>query len=319
MALADVPSGAETDMRALLNNLNWGVEALWTLRRDDTSDPEQLSAMTDDYRRLLAVAPEGNQFSDLESQLQSRVRQIDSQEREHSIMTAQALLKTPLGRGPDSHAVSAFEALARWSTDPGVSPIRSALRHRLLQADALNEVATLRSQLDRVLPETSSAVRRVGVWRIDEQLITLKLSLVDEGLAVPEVDHLFRQVQIQVEALAAEDASHQAAAVRGYQRWALSEIGAFEREFEQAKQVARDNTRLPGEKWTDEQYLRVRDSMCARLLGITASLLDPPVAERYNRAFKLGWDKLDGRQDQTYVAEQDAIVVKKPLREFVGS
>jgi hypothetical protein len=46
-------------------------------------------------------------------------------------------------------------------------------------------------------------------------------------------------------------------------------------------------------------------------------LLDLPVQERYQRAFQNGWKKLDGRQDQTEVAEQTAVIVKRSLRTFL--
>jgi hypothetical protein len=53
------------------------------------------------------------------------------------------------------------------------------------------------------------------------------------------------------------------------------------------------------------------------LLAINLSMLEMPVQERYQRAFQLGWKQLDGRDDQIYVAEQTAVTVKKPLRDFL--
>jgi len=58
-------------------------------------------------------------------------------------------------------------------------------------------------------------------------------------------------------------------------------------------------------------YRVTRDGMVKYLLPINTNLLEPPVAQLYNKAFKNGWEKLAGRQDQLYVAKQSAIVKKK--------
>jgi len=60
-------------------------------------------------------------------------------------------------------------------------------------------------------------------------------------------------------------------------------------------------------------YRATRDGMVQFLLPINPSLLDPPVALLYNKAFQKGWNKLEGREDQLYVAKQSAVVTKKGL------
>jgi len=69
--------------------------------------------------------------------------------------------------------------------------------------------------------------------------------------------------------------------------------------------------------WEEQDYKRVRDAMVNHLLAINLSMLEMPVQERYQRAFQLGWKQLDGRDDQTQVAEQTAVTVKKSLRDFL--
>jgi hypothetical protein len=60
-------------------------------------------------------------------------------------------------------------------------------------------------------------------------------------------------------------------------------------------------------------YLVVREAMIKYLVPINVSLLDPPVAQLYQKAFSAGWEKLEGRDDQLEVAKGTARVRKKPL------
>lgn len=58
----------------------------------------------------------------------------------------------------------------------------------------------------------------------------------------------------------------------------------------------------------------VRDSMVRCLLPIDDSLLLPPVRRIYEKTFQDGWNDLDGREDQLFVAEQAAIIERISLR-----
>jgi len=66
-------------------------------------------------------------------------------------------------------------------------------------------------------------------------------------------------------------------------------------------------------------YCATRDGMVKFLLPIQPHLLDPPVAQLYQQAFSKGWQKLEGREDQLFVAQQSAEVKKKPLEEVASS
>jgi len=66
-------------------------------------------------------------------------------------------------------------------------------------------------------------------------------------------------------------------------------------------------------------YRTTRDGMVKFLLPIQPHLLDPPVAQLYHQAFSKGWQKLEGREDQLYVAQQSAIVRKKTVEEIAAS
>jgi hypothetical protein len=60
-------------------------------------------------------------------------------------------------------------------------------------------------------------------------------------------------------------------------------------------------------------YRVTRDAVIQFVLPVNPALLDPPVAQLYQRAFQKGWTRLEGRPEQLYVAEQSAVVKKKGL------
>jgi hypothetical protein len=70
---------------------------------------------------------------------------------------------------------------------------------------------------------------------------------------------------------------------------------------------------------TEIAYRATRDGMVKFLLPIQPHLLEPPVAQLYQQAFAKGWQKLEGRDDQLYVAQQSAVVQKKTLEEVASS
>ncbi len=64
---------------------------------------------------------------------------------------------------------------------------------------------------------------------------------------------------------------------------------------------------------TEPAHMATREGMIKYLLTINVSLLDPPVAQLYQRAFTKGWEKLEGRLDQLEVAKAASSVEKRPL------
>lgn len=69
---------------------------------------------------------------------------------------------------------------------------------------------------------------------------------------------------------------------------------------------------------TEIAYRATRDGMVKFLLPIQPHLLDPPVSQLYHETFSKGWKKLEGRDDQLFVAQQSAVVQKKTLDEIAS-
>ena len=80
---------------------------------------------------------------------------------------------------------------------------------------------------------------------------------------------------------------------------------------------AKDNSTWRKSGWEDIRYGEIRDAMVTYLLPINGSLLDLPVQNRYQKAFDFLWGKLEGRDEQTSVAEQTATVEKKKPSDFL--
>lgn len=120
---------------------------------------------------------------------------------------------------------------------------------------------------------------------------------------------------------------------KAYQRCTLKEIKEFEEKLQQVYNEAsrfseedRKDGWLSLSRWTkkarawvkknfsDEHYQETQKAMVSHLLPIDSALLDLPVLKRYHRAFDAGWNLLDGRDEQTDVAQSSAVTAKKSLR-----
>jgi len=102
----------------------------------------------------------------------------------------------------------------------------------------------------------------------------------------------------------------------------LSEMKGAMLTADKRKEIYNEAWRTVGWKnsiHTEIAYRATRDGMVKFLLPIQPHLLDPPVAQLYQQAFSKGWQKLEGREDQLFVAQQSAVVQKKTLEEVASS
>ena len=164
------------------------------------------------------------------------------------------------------------------------------------------------------------AVYEVATRMLLQQVTSAQAALVLEGIETPVYNELEKELRAAVETIDSKFEERQAQAMRYYQRWALEEIGAFETAFEEIKKKADGEGswwRQDKGGWFDDYYKEVQDAMIKHLLPINVALLDLPVHERYLQTFQTGWNKLDGREDQTSVAVASATTRKRALRDFL--
>ncbi|MFM7152453.1 MAG: hypothetical protein ACKO23_21710, partial [Gemmataceae bacterium] len=102
----------------------------------------------------------------------------------------------------------------------------------------------------------------------------------------------------------------------------LSEMKGAMLTADKRKEIYKEAWRTVGWKNnlpTEMAYRATRDGMVKFLLPIQPNLLDPPVAQLFQQAFAKGWQKLEGRDDQLFVAQQAAVVPKKTVEEIASS
>ena len=164
--LDELPIWAEQDNAPLLNRINWAVEVLWKLCRDDAPAPENLAAIADEYRALLDAASDDSRLDPLKKALRAALESTEAAERDHVVDAARQLVDKPHPSEPESEAVSAMETLARWSPDTQIDQLREQLRTRLLYSEAIQQAELLRRQFSRVRATQSLAVKRAGLSRL---------------------------------------------------------------------------------------------------------------------------------------------------------
>jgi hypothetical protein len=236
-----------------------------------------------------------------------------------------------------------------------VQALRKKLHEGMVTRQAEQQADALQTRWNVVqkLKNSQPAVYETSANMLLGEVMTARVALAIEGVRQPAFDMLENDLRRAVSEIASQGAKReeqrQALAIREYQHWALQQIKTFEEAWGKilesvakrkeidwktvvdqswwgkpyspdvwvwsAAKEAVQKKILTG--WEDQDYKRVRDAMVNHLLAINLSMLEMPVQERYQQAFQLGWKQLDGRDGQTYVAEQTAVTVKKSLRDFL--
>jgi hypothetical protein len=356
-----IPPLAQEHFLPRINPIRWSVEALWVARhRDDESGDDVDDRMTA-CQSLLDDQP--TNASEAIVKLLSNLRdEADAAAKAEAVKTAETSLDSGAG------IEAAWSALESYD-DIEIIKLRLALRAKLLAKQIRDRAKSLREQLDRATKLPDETLRRVGVTRIYESAVAMKVDflLADEpgGEAVAEhLDPLIHDAERALTRLADDQREVDAARIRSYQSWALEQIQQCERwyydgavaDFEEKfglfksprdvvlwellglfptvrallaekTQVAINGNALTAEqqtaiynkvygkvswKYVDDLAFRTTREALVKYLGpIDERYLDPPVLQLYNKAFQRGWTKLDGRDDQLYVAKQAARIEKR--------
>lgn len=322
----ELPAWAEGNYLARLNQVRWAAMSFQTLHHEDGLTWQELDATVDDLDEVVAVAPEGAHpelRNALEDQAQELSAQVYQLARADAIERAEELL---VGSTDLEELQVSYELLRQYNgNQEGASTetLLNQLREQILLQKSEQQAASFRERWTAVqaLKADYPSLYRQALDSLLTEVATARVALALEGMTQPALDELFDQLQTTIvqwqTQVAQEEAADRAQAVREYQRWALNQIRAFERVYEGANERASEQARI-GQTWTDTEYEQVRDAMVSHLLPINLSLLELPVQERYQREFQRGWKRLDGREEQTFVVEQTAVVAKKPLSDFPG-
>lgn len=338
--VASLPVWAEADYLRRLNVVRWSAmafERLHGLQRNQHS-LDELEEIVLNLRDLAEAKPDG-----VSEALSERLRESASevaakaanQRVTEAIEEAQSFLESNSEVKPEIIELYEFlevESSAQFleiQEETGVpfdanvkfEMLRDRLYNRIMRGQAAEQAAALTAQWQnlRKLPN-HQPLYEMSVRMLLQRVMSVHTALVLEGITTTAYDELERELNQAVEKIESQVAKRQAQAMRSYQRWALSKIKKFETAFEVTKEKAREAASIlrPDDGgWSDAYYREVRYAMIENLLPINLPLLDLPVQKRFHEAFQAGWRKLDGREDQTAVAQRSALIVKKSLREFM--
>ena len=340
--IRSLPAWAESDYLPRITVLRWAAMALGRIR--NTPDDDALASAADETLAIANAAPDSPPealLKELRKLADELAAKHDAVQLQQAITVANIHISGGAANDQDLAAADAYEVLmsheiadakaaeadAANAEAEKLRELRSQLRISIVKAQATSNAKSFSEQWDRIRPlkDTQPAVYETFLQMMLSELMIAKVALAMEGVSGTAYDDLDRVLRHALSDAVAQNSrleeDRQAKAIREYQRWALKEVTAFESTFNAAKEAADKYWRAYkigfNEGWTDAQYKEVRDAIVAHLLPINQQMLDLPVQQRYHRAFDLGWKKLDGREDQTHVAEQSALAEKKPLRDFL--
>ena len=329
-----LPVWAEAKYLLRLSLVRWAAMAFNSLHiaRDDSQSLDRLEQLSDEMRELADASPE-EVSEDLVRRLRENAEDIADKTTRRRVKEAVEQAIQYVGDIPadTSDIASLYEFLELYEQDNDhadvidvdVSALRKKLYKKIVIRQAGDQASSLRSQWKNVKEmakdQPQPAVYEVATRTLLQQVMSAQAALVLEGIETPDYNELQKELRAAVETIDSQAEERQALAMRDYQRWALVEIKAFETAFEAIKKKADEEGswwRRDNGGWID-YYKEVQDAMIKHLLPINVALLDLPVQERYLQAFQTGWMKLDGRENQTSVAEASATTRKISLRKFM--
>ena len=336
--ITSLPAWAEADYLPRLSLVRWAAMAFVHLNdlRSNGQSVDQLEELVVEMRDLADVRPQGGSEALVQRLRENSVElagRVTNRRVTEAIREAQQYLAGGSDAAPD--IVDVYEFLGLYEKGHGlvninvnIVTLRKKVYEEMVRRQADEQAAVLRSQWQNIQElarvRSQSAVFETSTRMLLQQVISMHVALVLEGIATTAYDELESELRRAVEAIeskAAERAEErQAQAIRSYQRWAFSEVKAFEAVFRATSDKATEDASLLRRDdggWNDVYYNEVRLAMINHLLPINLVLLDLPVQERYQQAFQTGWKKLDGREDQTSVAQASALTMKKSLRAFL--
>ena len=302
--------------------VRWAAVAFDGLHRVPAPD-EPLDALVDQLRAIADARPEGI-VSDLEQQLRETANDFANQAEAERIDEAIQQGRTYLTRAdttrqkPDAPDVSideVHELLGIYENDPRVGDeireLRSQLQRHIAIRQAQSRSAALKEQWDtaKTLATTQASVYETTADMLLRDVTAARAVLALQGIQQPIYDELEGQLRTAVETI-------QDDVRRRYQKWALEQVKRFQEKHGVIADRAAQDARLfsiDNAGWNNDRFREVQEAMVAYLLPINPALLDLPVLKRYQREFDEGWNRLDGRKEQTNVAIASSLKKKQTL------
>jgi len=331
LQIKEMPAWAEDDYLPRLSALRWAAFAFVSLNRpvDDTSLPSILG----EIKMLLGGMPESGS-ADLQRKLDEKSQVLLQAEQQsilaNAIQDANRLLEKVAPQTDLFDDIFRIQDILRLNEQDGsqaveIRDLRVRVQKLIIEQQSKQQAASLAGRWSAVqtLKSGQPAMYATSVNLLLQEVEMARVALALEMVQQSDLDDLGVKLRLVSDELSStrlkQEEDRQAKALRMYQKWALTQIMSFEERVKTVGSTAdQESSWYKKDKggWSDERYIEVRDSMVNSLLPIDENLLDRAIRERYERASKQGWEKLDGTEHQTFVAEQTALTIKKSLREF---
>lgn len=305
-----------------LSLVRWAAVAFDVLHRTPAPD-ESLDNLVEQMHAVADAKPDGV-VSDLDQRLRVTAddwaAKAEAQLIEETIQEAQRYLtsKDAPQQEPDarnSNIDEVHEILGIYENNlkrgDEIRELRTKLQHQIVIREAQSQVAALNDQWAEAKKFATSKpeIYRTAASMLLREATSAQSVLVLQGIHQPIYDVLEDEIRDAVEGIQDE-------ARRRYQGWALDQIIRFQKKHKAiAERASRDARYLSFDNggWTNDRFGEVQRAMESYLLPINQALLDLPVLMRYRREFDAGWNRLDGRKEQTNVAKASSLREKRSL------
>ena len=322
MLISELSPLSEASYFPRLSLVRWAAVAFDGLHRVLTPE-ESLDARADQLRAIADARPEGI-VSALEQQLRENANNFARQAEVRRIKEAIQQGRTYLTRAdttsqqPDASGLGideVHELLGIYEDDPKVAVeirgLRDQLQRHIAIRQAQSESAALKEQWEtaKKMATIQPSVYETTATMLLHEVTATRAVLALQGIQEPTYDYLEGQLRTAVETI-------QDDARRRYQKWALEQVKRFQDKHGVIADRAAQDARLfsiDNDGWNNDRFMEVQEAMVAHLLPINPALLDLPVLKRYQREFDEGWNRLDGRKQQTNVAIASSLVSKATL------
>ena len=307
---------AESSYFPRLSLVRWAAVAFDVLHRTPAPD-ESLDNLVEQIRAVADAKPDG-----VVSELDQRLRvtaddwaaKAETQLIEETIQEARKYLTSNETARQEtfSHDASideVYEILGIYENDSErgdeIHELRTRLQRQIVIREAQSQLVALNDQWAEAkkLVTSNPEVYRTAASMLLREANSARAVLVLQGIHQPVYDSLQGEIRDAVEEMQDE-------ARRRYQGWALGQIIKFQKKHMAiAERASRDARYLFFDNggWTDDRFREVQHAMESYLLPINRALLDLPVLMRYQREFDEGWNRLDGREEQTNVARASSL------------
>ena len=303
-----------------LSLVRWAAMAFDSIHR--TPDPtESLDDLVEQMRTIADARPEGV-VSDLEQRLRETADKVTNraemqlieetiQQARQYLANEDTMLDDSLAPRSNTEEIHAILEIYEDDDQRGaeIGTLRKLLQRHMAIRNATVQAAAIGDQWNKAkdLATSRAAVYATAANILLTEVSTARAILALQDIQEPIYDDLERQIRLAVEEI-------QENARREYQRWALTEIVRFRNRHEAISDKAAEDARIfsiDSGGWSDERFEEVQDAMISYLLPINPALLDLPVLKRFEREFRGGWNRLDGREEQTGVAIASALTEQR--------